>query len=194
MATPTSKPASKPASKRQQTTTIKGKRVVVTTTAAGKVTVRPADIEEWVLQAAGVRALKAMPEYASDAANAKPGTFTLAGDFNAARRSMREQVKAKATGLAAGEHDLRVYLHPAGTAGGLLGLIEYKAAKTPVSADQRNRHALLAALGFDCQAVLRATTEDEAARLAVSAVRGWLAQGVAANDNAIRPTLAQDAV
>lgn len=166
---------------RQQTTKINGARVVIRTSASGKVTVRAADVEEWVLQAAGVRALKAMPEYVEDAkavtaasTTTTHGTFTLAGDFNAARRSMREQVKAKATGLAAGEHDLRIYL-----AGGELGLIEYKAAKTPVSADQRKRHALLDALGFTRQAVLRATTEDEAARLAVDTVRGWLA----ANDD-----------
>ena len=152
-----------------QTTTIKGARVVITTSASGKVSIKPAPIEEWVLQAAGVRALRAMPEYVDDAADTKPGTFTLAGDFNAARRSMREQVKAKATGLAAGEHDLRLYL-----AGGQLGLIEYKAAKTPISADQRQRHALLAALGFTRQAVLRVATEADAASQAVETVRGWL--------------------
>lgn len=161
-----------------QTTRINGARVVIRTAASGKVTVRAADVEEWVLQAAGVRALKAMPEYVDDAKAATHGTFTLAGDFNAARRSMREQVKAKATGLAAGEQDLRIYL-----AGGELGLIEYKAAKTPVSADQRKRHALLAALGFTRQAVLRAATEDEAARLAVETVRGWLAANSEAKKN-----------
>jgi hypothetical protein len=158
-----------PTKKKTQTTTIAGARVIITTSASGKVTIKPAPIEEWVLQAAGVRALRAMPEYVDNADDAKPGTFTLAGDFNAARRSMREQVKAKATGLAAGEHDLRISMY-----GGRLGLIEYKAAKTPVSADQRKRHALLAALGFTRQAILRATTEAEAARLAVDVVRGWL--------------------
>lgn len=161
-----------------QTTTIKGARVVITTTAAGKVTIKPAPIEEWVLQAAGVRALRAMPEYVVDAADAKPGTFTLAGDFNAARRSMREQVKAKATGLAAGEHDLRLYMWAPSSAG-QLGLIEYKAAKTPVSAEQRQRHALLAALGFTHQAILRAATEADAAAQAVATVRCWLSASAA---------------
>lgn len=161
------------AKKKTQTTTIAGARVVITTSASGKVTIKPAPIEEWVLQAAGVRALRAMPEYVDDAAAAKPGTFTLAGDFNAARRSMREQVKAKATGLAAGEHDLRIYMATAHS-GGQLGLIEYKAAKTPISVEQRKRHALLAALGFARQALLRAATEEDAARLAVETVRGWL--------------------
>lgn len=158
----------------QQTTRINGARVVIKTSASGKVTVAPAAIEEWVLQAAAVRALRAMPEYAADAKHVPPGKFTLAGDFNAARRSMREQVKAKATGLAAGEHDLRLYI-----AGGRLGLIEFKAAKTPVSKDQRERHALLAALGFARQAVIRAETEEDASSAAVALVRGWLAE----NDN-----------
>lgn len=156
--------------KRQvQTTRLNGKRVrIVTTTSASgtKVTVKAAPIEEWILQAAAVRALKALPEYADKPGN---GQFTLAGDFNAARRSMREQMKAKATGLAAGEHDIRIYI-----AGGQLGLIEMKAAKTPVSKDQKDRHALLAWLGFDRQSVLRATTEEDAARQAVELVRGWL--------------------
>src|SRR5437868_6427251 len=82
-----------------QTTKVNGKRVriVTTTTAAGtKVTMKDAPIEEWLLQAAAVRGLRALTEY--------PSQFLLAGDFNAARRSMREQDKAKATGLTSGEH------------------------------------------------------------------------------------------
>lgn len=176
--TTSAKRSANPSTTRKQTTTrINGKRMVITTTAKGT-TVRDADVEEWLLQASGVRALRAMPEYVDDAKDVKPGTFTLAGDFNAARRSMREQVKAKATGLTPGEHDKRVYMF-----GGALGLIEYKGASTQVSKDQRNRHALLSALGFTRQAVLRAATEDDAAEQAVSIVRGWLAASVAANDN-----------
>jgi hypothetical protein len=156
-----------------QTTRINGKRVVLTTN-NGKLTVTAAPELEWVLQAAGVRALRAMPEYAATVSAVKPGTFTLAGDFNSARRGRQESMKAKATGLTPGEHDLRLYL-----SGGRMGLIEYKAAKTPVSGEQRKRHALLAALGFTRQAVLRVASEAEAASMAVATVRGWLA----ANDN-----------
>jgi hypothetical protein len=156
----------------QQTTRIKGARVILktTTNAAGetKVTVREADVEEWVLQAAAIRALRAMPEYSLSAGK---GQFTLAGDFNSARRSPREQMKAKATGLMPGEHDIRIYIQ-----GGQLGLIEMKAAKTPVSAEQKKRHALLSWMGFTRQAVLRATSEEEAEGLVVETVRGWLAE------------------
>lgn len=158
--------------KSTQTTRLNGKRVriVTTTTKAGtRVQVKEAPVEEWLLQAAAVRALKALPEYVKDAKDVQPGTFTLAGDFNAARRSMREQVKAKATGLTSGEHDKRIYMF-----GGELGLIEYKGEETPVSKDQKERHALLAALGFTRQAILRAKTEEDAAQQAVALVRGWL--------------------
>ncbi|XKM40343.1 hypothetical protein A4U53_030915 [Rhizobium ruizarguesonis] len=96
-----------------QTTKIDGRRVRIVTrvTATGtSVKVSAAPVEEWLLQAEAVRQLRAMPEYVDDAKDVRHGTFTLAGDFNAARRSMREQVKAKATGLTSGEHDLRLYI------------------------------------------------------------------------------------
>jgi len=149
-----------------QTTRVNGVRVrlVTTTSASGtKVTVKAAPTEEWLLQAAAVRALRAMPEYGK--------LFTLAGDFNAARRSMLEQVKAKATGLTPGEHDKRVYM-----IGGRLGLIEYKNADGRLSKEQISRHAELHALGFTLQAVIKATTEEEAARKAVAVVKGWLGE------------------
>lgn len=157
----------------RQTVRIGGKRTILTTR-NGKVTAKPAAVLEWQLQAAAVRALRSMPEYVSDAACVKPGTFSLAGDFNAARRSMTESAKAIATGLTKGEHDLRLYLYA-----GRLALIEFKAANGRLAPEQRDRHALLAALGFDRQALVRAATEDDAAAQAVALVRGWLA----ANDN-----------
>jgi len=162
-----------------QTVRINGARVRLTTK-DGRVTMKPAPVEEWLLQAAIVRALRSMPEYAATAAGAKPGTFTLAGDFNAARRSMREAAKAKATGLTPGEADLRLYIY-----GGRLALIEVKGGAA-VSKAQRERHALLAALGFTRQAVLRATTPEDAAAQAVALVRGWLAN----NDNTKTTTAA----
>lgn len=165
-----------PAKTTTQTVRINGARVRLVTR-DGKVTAKPAPVEEWLLQAAIVRTLRTMPEYVDDAAKVRHGTFTLAGDFNAARRSMREAAKAKATGLTPGEHDIRVYL-----SGGRLALIEVKGAAA-VSKAQKDRHALLAALGFTRQAVLRATTEDEAADKAVALVRGWLADTTVANDN-----------
>lgn len=121
---------------------------------------------EWQLQAAGVRALRALPQYGTQ--------FTIAADFNAARRSPQEAVKAKATGIAAGEHDLRVYL-----AGGRLGLIEQKTATGRLSPEQRDRHALLHQLGFTRQEIVKTATEDETAARYVAIVLGWLA----ANDD-----------
>lgn len=162
-----------------QTISINGARVQLVTR-NGKVTTKPAGEEEWRLQAEMVRQLRAMPEYVDEADAVCQGTFTLAGDFNAARRSMREAAKAKATGLTPGEHDIRLYTWPAySAAGGALALIEVKGERTPVSKDQRKRHALLAALGFNRQAIVRAMTPEDAAAQAVALVRSWLTS----NDN-----------
>lgn len=123
-------------------------------------------VPEWRLQAAQVRALRAMPEFCR--------RFTLAGDQNAGRRGKQTAAIAKATGMTPGEHDLRIYLE-----GGRLGLIENKAENGRLSPEQRDRHALLARLGFGYQAVIKAATEADAADMAMATVRGWLA----ANDN-----------
>jgi hypothetical protein len=125
-------------------------------------------VPEWRLQASQVRALRALPEFGR--------RFTLAGDQNAGRRGKQTAAIAKATGLTPGEHDLRVYLE-----GGRLGLIENKAEKGRLSPEQKDRHALLARLGFSHQSVIKAATEADSAALAVSTVLGWLA----ANDNGI---------
>lgn len=167
-----------------QTTKISGRRVrLVTTTgkAGTKVTVTTAPVLEWVLQSAAVRAIRAMPEYVATAedveANGKAGrkSFTIAADMNSARRSPNESVKAKATGIAAGDPDLRFYLP-----NGALRMIEYKNAEGTLSKDQRIRHPLLAALGHTV-VVLKASTEEEAASRTVDLVRGWLAD----NNNSI---------
>lgn len=122
--------------------------------------------KEWVLQAAAVRALRALPEFGR--------RFTLAGDMAAARRTRQGAAIAQATGLTPGEHDLRLYLE-----GGVLGLIEMKAGKGRLQPVQRDRHALLHRLGFKRQAVVKATTEADSVEQVLAVVRGWLA----ANDN-----------
>lgn len=161
-----------------QTTTVKGKRVrLVTTTKAGKttVTMKAAPIEEWVLQAAAVRAIKAMPEYAGDATkvaandNAARQSFTIAGDMNGDFRSKRAAVKATATGIAAGDPDLRIYLP-----NGELRLIEYKNGEGTLTASQKKRHPLLAALGHPV-VTIKVKTEAEAVEQSVAVVKGWLA-------------------
>jgi len=132
-----------------------------------KVTRATSETPEWKLQAAAVRAMRAMPEFGK--------RFTLAGDMAAGRRGWQTATIAKATGLVKGEADLRLYLE-----GGRLGLIEYKAAKGRLSPEQKDRSALLARLGFTMQAVVKATSEADAAAQSLAVVRGWLV----GNDNA----------
>lgn len=151
--------------KETRTTTANGTSVV-------KRTIVSAPELEWRLQAAGVRRLRQMPGYGAEAG--PHVEFTIAGDFNASRRSPQESMKAKATGLTAGEEDLRVYMR-----GGKLGLVEYKGANGRVSDDQKVRHALHKSLGFDV-VVIKAATEQEAADATEALVKAWL--GRAAND------------
>lgn len=161
-----------------QTTRIAGKRVVLTTK-GGKVTIKDAPVEEWLLQAAGVRALKSMPEYAATEAEVESNSaagrksFTLAGDMNGDFRSRQAAVKASATGIAAGDPDLRIYLP-----NGRLRLIEYKGAIGRLTDSQRIRHPLLNALGHPVVTV-KIAIEEDAASQAVELVKGWLAD----NDN-----------
>ncbi|RUM99015.1 VRR-NUC domain-containing protein [Pseudaminobacter arsenicus] len=143
-----------------QTIRINGARVRLVTK-NGKVTATPALPLESDCQAAQVRALKAMPEYGRQ--------FLLAGDQNAAKRGPRAQAIALATGMAAGDPDLRIYM-----AGGWLRLIENKVGRGRLSHAQVERHAALARLGHTVT-VVRATSPDDAAAQAVALVRGWLA-------------------
>ncbi|TGQ19307.1 VRR-NUC domain-containing protein [Mesorhizobium sp. M00.F.Ca.ET.217.01.1.1] len=156
-----------------QTVRIGGKRMRLVTR-NGKVTVSAAMPLEWELQAAQVRRLRGMPEYALEARQAGPGKFTLAGDQNAAKRGPQARMQAQAAGLTPGEHDVRIYMF-----GGRLGLIENKVGEAKLEPSQKARHPLLAALGFTMQEVVRATSCDEAADKAEAIVRRWLA----ANDN-----------
>lgn len=142
---------------------------------------------EWVLQAAQIRALKAMPEYGRQ--------FLLVGGMEAGRRSPQEAVRASATGLTAGHPDVTIFLLD-----GRCKFIENKGEKGRVSQVQKERHAALRAIGHDV-VVVQASTPEEAAERGVALVRAWLAgahctQGVApsgllhtggaANDNADR--------
>ncbi|MBY5553736.1 VRR-NUC domain-containing protein [Rhizobium leguminosarum] len=148
-----------------QTTRIAGKRVRIVTrvTATGtSVKVTDAAPKEWELQAAQVRALRAMPEYGKQ--------FLLAGDQNSAKRGPRAQMEATAAGMTPGEADLRIYL-----AGGQLRMIENKVGKGRLSPAQIDRHAALARLGHPVE-VVRADACAGAAVRAVELVRGWLAE------------------
>lgn len=128
---------------------------------------------EWQVQAEAVRRCRALPGFGDEAGpNVR---FTLAGDFNAGRRGMQESVKAKATGIVAGEEDLRFY-----KMGGQAMLVEMKGPKTPVSKEQVKRHALHRHLGFRVE-VVRGKTIEQGAADVVALVTEWLAEP--ANDN-----------
>lgn len=125
-------------------------------------------VQEWEIQAEAVRRCSALPGFGDEAG---PGvTFTLAGDFNSARRGFQESVKAKATGIKSGEEDLRFY-----KAGGKVLLIEVKGPKTPISAEQHKRHALHRHLGFRVE-VVRGKTIEQGANDVVEIVKEWLVE------------------
>ena len=126
----------------------------------------PAKTPEWRLQGAAVTALKRKRDAG--------WPIRVAGDMNAGRRSPAERGKAIATGMNAGEPDLRVYLP-----GGRLLLIEYKAKGGSVSVEQKAAHAELKVLGFDV-VIVQPANEAEAADLTVALVAARLS---AANDN-----------
>jgi hypothetical protein len=147
-----------------QTVKLQGRRVRITTV-DGRVSVKPAPELEWKLQAAQCVRLRAMPEYGK--------LFTFAGSMEAGKRGPQARIQAKATGMEAGEPDLRIYLK-----GGRCGFIENKAGDGRLRPEQTKRHELLRALGFVVE-VVRAATEQEAADKAEAIVRTWLA----ANDN-----------
>jgi len=143
-----------------QTVRIAGQRMKLTTRNS-KVTAKTAPELEWRLQAAAVRALKAMPEFGRQ--------FLLAGDMASGKRGPKAQMQALATGLTPGDPDLRIYL-PAGR----IAFIEYKTSTGRLSPAQKQRHADMARLGHIVE-VVAAATEDECADKTVALVRGWLA-------------------
>lgn len=112
--------------------------------------------KEWTLQAAAVTALRR--------ARKMGWPIRIAGDMNAARRSLGEIGRAKATGLNPGEPDLRVYMAPA-----RLVQIEYKRTGETTSGDQDDAHAELRAMGFDVT-VLTPANDDEAAAMTLALI------------------------
>jgi hypothetical protein len=155
----------------RQTVRVNGKRVVFTTR-DGKVTAKPAMPLESDLQAAQVRALRAIP-----------GVLFVAG-MEAGKRGPKAQAIAMATGMVAGHPDLTVFLPAIDGGMGRCAFIENKvgnpAAGTGgrLSPAQVARHAALRALGHTVE-VIRSMDPEDAAAQAVALVRKWLA----ANDN-----------
>jgi hypothetical protein len=109
-------------------------------------------VPEWRYQAEVVARLHNL--------EAKGWAFTCAGDMAAGARSKAARALAKATGLTAGEPDVRVYL-----TGGRLLSIELKTPDGRRSKEQRERHARLIALGFEVLTIAAATPEAMADRV-----------------------------
>ena len=137
---------------RRQTTKLNGKRVVITTTGKGKVSIKPATILEEDLQTAQCVALRMSPLYGK--------AFLFAGDMSAAKRGPKAQAMASRTGMIAGEPDLRIYLN----GGGLL-LIENKTNKGKLSNWQIKRHKELAMLGHDVVVIYAETPNDAVSKM-----------------------------
>jgi hypothetical protein len=142
-----------------QTVRINGIRTKITTR-NGKVTTSPSLPLEWELQAAQVRHLRQLPQYGTQ--------FILAADMNAERRGPKARTIALASGMTAGEPDLRIY-----ASGGRLLLIENKVGRGRLSPAQVDRHAALTRLGFRV-VVLRATSEEDAIAQVVEAVMSFV--------------------
>lgn len=96
---------------------------------------KPPSEPEWLLQSAMVSEFHKL--------EAEGWRLTVAGDMGAAKRSFAEAAKCKASGLTAGEPDLRLYLPDGKTV-----FIECKKVGGVVSEAQKERHARLRALGF----------------------------------------------
>ncbi|UPK16794.1 VRR-NUC domain-containing protein [Bradyrhizobium sp. 131] len=117
-------------------------------------------IPEWRYQAEVIARLHALEDAGLPIA--------CAGDMNRAKRSRRERMEAKVTGLTAGEPDVRVYV-----TGGFLLSIELKAPKGSRSKDQKDRHKKLTDLGFTV-ITAKAPTPGELADEVERIVRSYL--------------------
>jgi hypothetical protein len=114
-------------------------------------------IPEWKLQEGAVIALDAH-------LRANPGAFAYAAGLEGVRLRPTQRSAMRAQGMTAGEPDLRFYLPQ-----GRLLLIELKAEGGSVSAEQKARHATLAALGFKVR-VVKAKAVDECAAAVLALV------------------------
>ena len=159
----------------QQTTRINGARVILRTSASGKVTVKPAPVLEIEMQTEAVRQIRKLPGYTASLDKLTDGGFTLAADQNGSGyRSKKAATKFKAAGMTAGEPDVRLYF-----GGGVLRALEFKAKNGALTESQKIRFPLLRALGFQIEVVESDGIEDAASQ-AVSLVQEWISRKDAA--------------
>jgi hypothetical protein len=107
-------------------------------------------VPEWRLQAEAVAGLEELLE-------AHPGAFAYAASLEGVIGNLNpyQAQLAAATGVKRGEADLRVYLPSA-----RLELIELKGEGGKLSKVQKERHALLAALGWTVTVIERHTPAE----------------------------------
>lgn len=133
----------------QKTATVKiqGKRIRLVSK-NGTTTATDAPPLEWEMQAAQCRALKAHPDYGK--------RFLFAGGLEGVKTSKRTATISKTTGMTAGHPDLTLFIF-----GGYAAFVENKTMVGRLSTEQKERHALLTAMGFAVQ-VIRANSCDDA--------------------------------
>ena len=94
--------------------------------------------------------------------------FVIVGDMNAAKRTQQLAARLKASGMQAGEPDLRVYLN-----GGRVLFIELKRKGGRLNPAQVMWHDILAGLGFSVLTII-ATTPQEAVDSALAVIEEFL--------------------
>lgn len=141
-----------PGRTKTQTVRRDGERVTITqkmlSDGSVKTTVEKAHTLEADLQAAQVTRLKKRDDLITG--------FLFAASMEAGKRGPKAQAEAKATGMIAGEPDLRLYV--SGRDGPKLVFIENKNGGNGLSKEQKQRHADLRYLGFRVYVI---KTDDE---------------------------------
>lgn len=107
---------------------------------------------EWEMQAAQCRALKAHADYGK--------LFVFAGGLEGVKTSKRTATISKATGMTAGHPDLTLFI-----AGGHAAFVENKTMTGRLSPEQKERHALLTAMGFTVQVIRANSCADAVAQM-----------------------------
>ena len=135
----------------KRTVKVGGKRIRLVSK-NGTTTATDAPPLEWEMQAAQCRALKAHHEYGK--------RFLFAGGLEGVKTSKRTATISKATGMMAGHPDLTIFIF-----GGYVDFVENKTMTGRLSPEQKERHALLSAMGFAVQVIRANSCEDAVAQI-----------------------------
>ena len=150
-----------PGKTKRQTVTVAGRRTTITTRmnmdGTTTVTRTGAGALESDLQEAQVEWMKSHPLYRK--------RFLFAASMEAGKRGPQAQKEAIATGMVAGEPDLRIYVGGSAYEHPVTFFIENKAKAGRLSTEQKTRHEELAGLGFDVRTIKAETPEEAVAEL-----------------------------